>query len=227
MRIFIATVFLGVFLIAIAFTGSADRFTSGGLSSRVAELEAQVEELAAILRFVRVEEGRMDLLTGPHWIIEGANVHVRSGSSNTSDDCEGTDPDYPNCESLTGLGNLIVGYNERIPSGIPSNEHRTGSHNLVVGDFHTYTSFGGFVAGGDNRITGEYASVSGGANNIASGSGSSILGGNLNRAIGDFSTASGGLRNVASGVRSSVSGGDSRSAPDDLNWAAGSLLEPN
>ena len=118
------------------------RSDSGGLPERVAELEAQVEVLAAalqdaqeILQYVRVETEEMEGLTGPHWIIEGANVHVRSGSRRTSDGCSTSEPDHPNCEILTGLGNLIVGYNKALPptGGNPRNI-RTGSHNLVVGE---------------------------------------------------------------------------------------------
>ena len=175
----------------------------GGLAARVAQLEARVAELEEILQFVRVEDGPIrglagPRLAGPHWIIEGANVHVRSGGRGTS--------------RINGLGNLIVGYNERLPCrGCPV-EVRTGSHNLVIGRFHSYTSFGGFVAGGINEITGESASVCGGRNN---------------KARGRFASISGGHGNVASGFTASVSGGELRTAPDDLNWAAGSLQEPN
>ncbi len=72
----------------------------GGLATRVAQLEAQVAALAdleakvaalevalvevqAILEFVRVESESINGLAGPHWIVEGANVHVRSGSGST------------------------------------------------------------------------------------------------------------------------------------------------
>ena len=192
---------------------AAGRSTSSGLANRVAELEAQVEELSAILEFVYVETEEMDGLAGPHWIIEGANVHVRSGSGDTKDGCKSRDPKFPNCESLTGLGNLIVGYNEALPpaGGTPRNI-RKGSHNLVVGKFHSYSSFAGFVAGGANKVTGAEASVSGGNNSEASGW---------------FSSISGGLRSLASGTAASVSGGQDREAPDDFNWAAGNLFEPN
>jgi hypothetical protein len=187
--------------------------SSGRLAKRVAELEAQVDELSAILEFVHVETEEILGVTGPHWIIEGANVHVRSGSGGTSDGCTGEIPGYPNCESLTGLGNLIVGYNEETPVRDQGpREIRTGSHNLVVGMNHTYSSFAGFVAGLRNKITGDSASVTGGQSNEASGHLSSVSGGNLN---------------LASGLGASVSGGQLREAPDDLSWAAGNLFEPN
>ncbi len=209
---------------------AAARSNSGGLAERVAELEAQmervteleaqVEVLAAalqeaqeILEFVYVETEEIYGLTGPHWIIEGANVHVRSGSGTTRDACSPRDPGWPNCESLTGLGNLIIGYNEQVGQGPPVfHEVRTGSHNIVVGRGHPYSSFGGFVAGSLNRIVGPNSSVAGGHFNTASGLSSTVCGGN---------------QNEASGETSSVSGGQHREAPDDFNWAAGSLFEPN
>jgi hypothetical protein len=104
-----------------------------------------------------------------------------------------------------------VGYNEKLPSRTYP-EKRTGAHNLILGRFHSYTSFGGFVAGSRNEVTGESASVYGGTRNEARGS---------------LASVSGGFRNVASGVAASVSGGQERVAPDDFNWAAGSLFEEN
>ena len=236
-------------LIPISLYASA-RSSSGGLAERVVELEAQVAVLAAaqqeaqeILQFVHVETEEIRGVTGPHWIIDGANVHVRSGSGTTRDACDSLDPDFPNCESLTGLGNLLVGYNEQAGVGPPRpREVRTGSHNLVVGVHHSYSSFGGFVAGRRNAVTGWNASVCGGVNNEASGSLSSVSGGHRNQATGGSASVSGGtenlasgsgasvsggFRNVASGVSSSVSGGEEREAPDDGSWAAGGLFEEN
>lgn len=102
---------------------------------------------------------------------------------------------------VNGRGNLIVGYNEG------SGQARTGSHNLIVGPEHEYTSFGGLVAGSHNQILGQHASVTGGAENVASGTRSSISGGQDNRASGTFATVAGGGSNLASGVGASVSGG--------------------
>jgi hypothetical protein len=134
---------------------------------------------------VRVESESINGLAGPHWIIEGANVHVRSGSGSTDESCGSN----PNCPGLTGLGNLVVGYNEpfRNPPAFP----RTGSNNLIIGPENGYTSFGGLVAGRQSRISGESSLVTGGASNQASGHGSSV---------------SGGFGNVASGMGSSASG---------------------
>ena len=85
MRTLILSVVL-LSLIPFSLFASA-RSNSGGLPERVAELEAQVEVLAAalqeaqeILQYVRVETEEINFLAGPHWIIAGANVHVRTGS---------------------------------------------------------------------------------------------------------------------------------------------------
>jgi hypothetical protein len=246
-----------------------------GLADRVSTLELQVKVLTAALEaeraariagdkfamaleaFVTIDPDPINDLVGPHILVEGANVHVRSGSGSTGDGC---DEDNPNCASLTGLGNLILGYNEPEPSQnlpVPRPVGRTGSHNLVVGSEHGFTSFGGLVAGEVNAVTGAYSSVSGGRNNDASGmlssvsgghnndasgalssvsggdsseaSGvlSSVSGGYNNHASGSRSSVSGGRNNEASGILSSVSGGEGREAPAEDNWAAGGLLEPN
>ena len=90
-------------------------------------------------------------IVGTDAYFSGFNVHIQSGTGAT---------DGP----LNGRGNLIVGYNKA-----SNGQTRTGSHNLIVGDEHEYTSFGGFVAGLANRVTGVYASVSGGEDNTTSG----------------------------------------------------------
>jgi hypothetical protein len=151
----------------------------------------------------------------------GCNVHIVSGAGATE-------------APVNGLGNLIVGYNE------DGDGAKTGSHNLVVGPGHSYTSFGGLVAGRRNSVLGEYssvtggdgnqatgrmASVSGGNGNRAWGGASSIVGGAINTASGENSTISGGYGNVADGPGSSVGGGLNRIAASRFNWTAGSLFE--
>jgi len=125
-------------------------------------------------------------------------VHVRSGSG-------ATDDGVTSGGALTGLGNLVVGYNETTYAA-----PRTGSHNLVVGWEHGYTSAGGFVAGEMNQVRGFASSVSGGFGSVASGHHASV---------------SGGESNLASGRGASVSGGSDRSALGDFDWAAGGLFE--
>ena len=121
-------------------------------------------------------------------VFSGANVFIQSGAGSTD-------------SSVNGLGNLIVGYDEG------SADTKSGSHNLVVGKNHSYTSFGGFIAGFDNTISGETSTVSGGRDNEASGEYSVVSGGRANEASGFIASISGGYFNVASGNGSTVSGG--------------------
>jgi hypothetical protein len=126
--------------------------------------------------------------------IAGANLHIVNGLGST--DCRDEQfeliPDCPN-----GLGNLIVGYNE--PRLAPGQDNiRTGSHNVVVGSQHNFSSFGGLVAGRVNEINGQFAAVSGGEINTASAFASSVSGGILNTATGEFASVSGGDGNTAS-----------------------------
>jgi hypothetical protein len=166
-----------------------------GLAQRVAALEE-------LLKHFSREKDEV--------FITGANLHIVNGLGSTScTDEQGQEiPDCPN-----GLGNLIVGYNELRGE----NDVRTGSHNVVVGQWHNFSRFGGLVVGFQNTISGDFAAVSGGRGNTASGNFSSVSGGSGNTASGDFAAVSGGQDNMASGVFSAVSGGRGNTASGDLN----------
>jgi hypothetical protein len=216
MRILIVTL---LSLIPFSLYATA-RSESGGLAERVFELEAQVEELSAILEFVYIETEKINGLRGPHVIIEGANLHVRSGQGMTGFPvCPGPCP-----ELKSGLGNLIVGYNELPFLEAPK---RGGMHNLIVGQEHEYFGTGNFVAGRHNSVGGPNASVAGGRDNQAHGTWSSVSGGLENVASSGGASVSGGRGNVASGPVATVSGGEGRVAPGRHNWAAGELFEEN
>ena len=166
-----------------------DYYTKTEVDGLISALGSRITALEATLASVSLENG------GDDFVFTNVNVHVRDGSGNTDG-------------SVNGRGNLIVGYNE----DVGSDATRTGSHNLVVGSEHSYSNFGGFVAGYSNTISSGYASVSGGRVNTASGYSSSVSGGSWNIASGDYSSISGGDQNTASGLRSSVSGGRYNSA---------------
>ena len=167
------------------------------LQSQVSHLQGQVNTYESILRFLAVDTNVINGLKGPHLIFHHVNVHIQSGSGKTDD---GGTP--------RGLGNLIIGYNE-LAGGMPPApaNFRTGAHNLVIGPDHKYSSWGGFVAGHNNSISGAYSSVSGGWSNVASGQFSSVSGGYANKANGQSSTVSGGEHNTAAGQYSSILGG--------------------
>jgi hypothetical protein len=136
--------------------------------------------------------------------LSGVNVQIVDGSGNTS----GT---------VNGLGNLIVGYNELRGSG----NVRTGSHNIVVGTYQNYSSYGGLVAGYRNTVSAGYASVSGGADNTANGSNASVSGGLNNTASAYCGSVSGGDNNIASGRAAGVSGGRYNEASGDYSFVGG------
>lgn len=163
--------------------------------SQIAALQAKVALLESrpagggsgpdLSQYVTIDPNPINGVNGPHLLITGVNVHIRSGSQATDD---GGTP--------RGLGNLIIGYNEVNPSvGLP----RNGSHNLVMGKMNGFSSIGGAVLGQQNRITGQYATVLGGEMNMASGLSASVLGGTQVNATGHTATVYGGFRNVASG----------------------------
>ena len=180
------------------------------LVARVEELEALVATLQAGIvpnlgTYLRIgtHNGR------PAALFEAVNVMVVNGTGST----EG---------ATNGVGNLIVGYDEFLGS---PDDNKSGSHNLVVGPEHNYSSVGGFVAGRANNILGGSATVSGGFFNTASGGRSSVSGGSFNTASGLAPSVSGGRTGTASGLASSVSGGSGRTAPGPRNWVAGTLFE--
>jgi uncharacterized coiled-coil protein SlyX len=118
--------------------------------------------LADLAKYVKVDPGVVNGLKGPHVIFSGVNVHVESGSGTTVE------------PAPTGLGNLVVGYNE-MP--MATGGSRNGSHNLVVGPSNAFASTGGAVFGSNNAISGPFATILGGKNNLSDGQSASILGG--------------------------------------------------
>ncbi len=123
-------------------------------------------------KYVSINPDVMNGVKGPHIIFKGVNVHVQSGTGATVD-------------TTTGLGNLIVGYNEPDPQvGLTL---RNGSHNLVGGRMNYFPSFGGIVFGANNRISGQYSAILGGGQNTASGLNSTVYGGQLNQSMTSYS----------------------------------------
>ncbi len=144
------------------------------LEKRIAQMEKTINRLSNLLQGVSRQKNELTF--------SGINLHIVNGTGNT----EG---------QVNGLGNLIVGYNEPRTGGHVAKH--TGSHNVIIGSMHSYSSYGGLVAGSTNTITGKYSSVSGGQWNTASGDYSSVSGGHLSSAKGKYSTVNGGLSSSA------------------------------
>lgn len=154
------------------------------LATTQAALLAAQEQLAAVQALLQGVSR-----TDKALVISGTNLQVVDGSGSTAGP--------PN-----GLGNIVIGYNEGTMG-----QDRTGSHNLVVGIEHDFTSFGGIVAGEHNTIAARAASVLGGSDSIASGTYASVGGGFANEASGTNAVVAGGCENMATNTYAAVSGG--------------------
>src|SRR5437660_9426114 len=91
------------------------------------------------------------------------NVQILNGAGRTA--------------SVNGTGNLVVGYDEA-----PGNQ--SGSHDLILGQFQSFTGVGELVGGYDNSATGNYSSVLG-SFSAASGKYATVTGGQFNKAGGN------------------------------------------
>lgn len=193
-----------------------------GTQTTAPDSEEETDEEPKLEDFLRIEMDVINGVLGPHIILEGANLHVRSGSGATDD--LGGPP--------LGLGNIIIGYNE-LGGTLRA---RSGSHNLIIGADHGFSSFAGLIAGISNEVNEPNCSVTGGSGNQANGWASSISGGQGNLATADFSSVTGGLENqavaknasvtggvgnVASGLASSVTGGQRNIAIGNFSSVAG------
>lgn len=133
---------------------AAMQLSLDGANSQGTQLDTRVEQVEELLTCVDFDSANLNL------IVESCNLIVRDGSGSTA--------------STTGLGNLIIGYD----TDESLNKDKSGTHNLVVGDEHEYSSYGGLVAGRANSAHGPYASVTGGRNNVAGHDYASVSGGN-------------------------------------------------
>ena len=191
----------------------------------LADLAAQVKALAAELKqagaLATRQQQAIDSLnsklgcvlrfSGPRdFIVDGCNLHVQNGAGQTG--------------TVNSYGNLIIGYNKNEGS------IRTGSHNLVVGDLHGYTSYGGIVTGIENTLDGANATILGGGQNHANYISAVILGADRGQADGNVILI-GGQRNygsvdahfgaVVGGIENQVTGPTSVVVAGMLNVASG------
>jgi hypothetical protein len=175
--------------------------TVAALASQIATLSSQLaavrsNPVLAVGPFVSVDPEPEAGVTGPNIVFKGANIHIISGSGNTW-----------NNSTSTGLGNLIIGYDEA-PLDLVAGE-RSGCHNLVIGPFNTFetSASGGMVAGASNSISDAGSNVLGGLSNFAGGGGT-VVGGGQNRVFQFYATVAGGFQNDSSGFCSTVAGGE-------------------
>jgi len=120
------------------------------------------------------------------------------------------------------LYSVAFGYN-----GIAANFANTVSGGYQNATSGTYGGFSTVSGGSDNIASGSYSTVSGGCQNAA-GTGytvvsgfSTVSGGYNNTASGNYSTVSGGYQNAASGFYSTVSGGNQNTASEWYSTVGG------
>jgi hypothetical protein len=172
-----------------------------------------------------------DISSGyPTALFRGINVQIVNGLDRT--------------DSTNGTGNLIVGYNRpsagsficslgvtesaatcQANHGLWAQSHKSGSHNIIGGDFNSYSSWGGLVMGVENAITAPGGTIVGGARNRAEGAFASVSGGSFNTASGVYGNVAGGFDNHAIGEYTTVGGGSQRTSSGQYDWAAGGLLQ--
>jgi hypothetical protein len=204
MKILIAA---GLFLNAVLLSAHFIR-TSADAQTR-AELTPELVEVLSHLSIVHLDDGRGGKVKTIR--VSGANLQIVNGLGTTDGRSDAAAQGKTN-----GLGNLILGYAEG-----RQDTDRRGSHNVVIGVGHSYTSFGGLVVGEQNTISSRFASVTGGTENVASGPHSSVTGGKNNQAYGTLSSVIGGEGNIAYGGLSSVTGGKGNNAEGTLSSVTG------
>lgn len=217
---------LSVFTFAFTWTFTASAAPIDKVEAQVRALAATVEVLrtVATLQQKSIDELRRnnDLLTKKlkcvagssgdvDFVFDGCNVHVLNGVGQTG--------------TTNGRGNLIVGYNKNEVST------RTGSHNIIVGDLHEYTSYGGIVSGTENTLSAPNATILSSVDSEARLGSGTILG--ADRGITDAAAViAGGHRNyvgttgnfgaVIGGTENTASGGASVAVGGTLNNSSGS-----
>lgn len=191
-------------------------YTKTEVDTLIAGLQAQITALAtrvtalennpalALGSYVSVTSATVNGAPGPNLVVTGANLHILNGTGTTG-------------ETINGLGNLIVGYNELRGSA----DDRTGSHNIVVGTEHNYSAFGGIVTGAHNGIAGWYSIALGGVGNVSSSHGTAVIGGQGNSALNMYDSVFGGSANTASGSYAVAIGGISLTASGPSSLTAG------
>lgn len=215
--------------------------------ARLAGIEDNPAVVAGSSGYMRVDMNTINGVVGPHILFEGVNIHVRSGSGTTSDGFFGG---YGITPSYTGLGNIIIGYNETPES---ENQYfeplqlgdRKGSHNLVIGKANRFPSYSGLVHGFNNRIrdglSHDVAIIAGGGNDAKSTYGAVvgsvdsrlnnayvgvIVGGNANLIeTGTYhSSIVGGSNNrVTANGYSVIIGGNNNSTSGMMNTVSGGI----
>jgi hypothetical protein len=124
---------IGCLLLTTVVAGAFFSMRTPAISQTSGQMQAEIAALQNTLKYVTT--------TGTDMVISGANLHIVNGAGATT--------------TKNGLGNLIVGYNEK-RDDTPNTDVRTGSHNLILGEENSFSSYGGIVGGRHEPITLHY-----------------------------------------------------------------------
>lgn len=160
----------------------------------------QVEQLKALLPHITLVSSGIG--GKPTIRFSGVNVQIVNGEGKTA--------------TVNGEGNLIIGYDEN-----PSKHAQNGSHDLILGEEATFTSYGGIDAGFNNAITAAFASIVGGGENSATFREATVAGGFKNVAANENATVAGGYNNTASSKYATVTGGRANIATNEAALVSG------
>ncbi len=199
-----------------------------GLQDQVVALQTQLTDMHTQLASIEA--------IAPHVSLKAVNGHdaARFSSANLQ-----AVNGVGSTASANGLGNMIIGYDEADTSGLyhctigtnpatqtpVANEtdcvaaggewlntgFKTGSHYLVLGMQNNYSRWGGLITGTYNTSNFDFASVSGGHHNTASGSYSSITGTGATT-IGSSATGAGANTTSGNGTGANTTSGNGSSA---------------
>ena len=126
--------------------------------------------------------------------------------------------DAPNIIGGHPLNSVTAGVVGATISGGGFNDGTFARENRVTADYAT-------VSGGQwNSASGDRSTVGGGVGNAASGNRSTVGGGNGNTAIGSYATVGGGVGNTAVFAYTTVGGGDSNTASGNSSTVSGGVL---
>lgn len=175
-------------------------------ASRIAALEATIVELQGIIDDLTTEiDDRQSAIDFANDLRDVTHVHTRRGQPSVSFSGVNVYVDNGSGASAVadggitnGVGNLIIGYNEVGAST------KTGSHNVIIGPRHFYTSELGIISGTDNLVTAPNAAVIGGIANAVEAESSIIAGGNHNTVDGNNSAVVASERSFSSGSFTAV-----------------------
>jgi hypothetical protein len=200
------------------------------LSNRIVDLEAALANLRALDSVLTVEQRN----GVPTVRLTGVNLQVVNGLNRT--------------ESVNGAGNVIIGYDEPntfttgnicsratanngalviddagclAAGGVLATHHKSGSHNLVLGEQNSWSSFAGIISGRINFVNEAHASVIGGVDNRSSGRQSVIVGGQGHTASANSAVVAGGIGGKATGRLSTIVGGVGHTASGENSTVAG------